>query len=189
MKGKLILVVGPSGSGKGTLISHIKPLFSSIRYPKSCTTRAMRSSEKEGESYYFLSVPEFKQRVAEGKFLEWAEYGGNYYGTLQSEVTPIFEKGEVALKELEVQGARQIRQKIDKDALAIIFISAGSWSEMEARIRARGAIPEDELIKRRARYDDEVSFMPEADFVIQNSMGKLDEAQAAFAGIIGSFLA
>jgi len=188
MKGKLILVVGPSGSGKGTLINHIKPLFPSIRYPRSCTTRAMRDGEVDGESYYFLSVDEFKKRIDEGQFLEWAEYGGHYYGTLQSEVLPVFEQGGVALKELEVQGARQIRQKVEKDDLVIIFISAGSWADMETRIRSRGTMPEDELVKRRARYDDEVSFMPEADFVIQNSIGKLDEAKAAFAGIIGSFL-
>jgi len=186
MKGKLILLIGPSGSGKGTLINHIRPLFSELVYPKSCTTRAMRPEEKTGEHYYFLTVKDFQERVARGDFLEYAEYGGNYYGTLASEVLPLLEKGKVALKELEVQGARQIREKIAKDELVIVFVNAGTWEEMEARIRARSAMPEAELLKRKERYEDEMSFMAnnQADFIITNPMGKVEEAKAQFEGVI-----
>jgi len=184
MKGKLILLIGPSGSGKGTLINHIRPLFSELVYPKSCTTRAMRPGEKTGEHYYFLTVPDFKERIDRGDFLEYAQYGGNYYGTLASEVLPLLEKGKVALKELEVQGARQIREKIPRGELVIVFVNAGTWEEMEARIRARSEMPEAELLKRKERYEDEMSFMPEADYVVENPMGKVEEARTQFEAVI-----
>src|SRR3989344_3647670 len=130
MKGKLILLIGPSGSGKCTLINHIRPLVSELVYPKSCTTRAMRPEEKTGEHYFFLTVKDFQERVPGGDFLEYAEYGGNYYGTLASEVLPLLEKGKVALKELEVQGARQIREKIPRGELVIVFVNAGTWERI-----------------------------------------------------------
>ena len=188
MKGKFILVIGPSGSGKGSLIQHIKPLFPGLIYPKSCTTRAMREGEKSGVSYYFLSQEDFEDRIARDEFLEWAEYGGNYYGTLNVEVLPALEQGKIALKELEVQGVRQIREKIPRDELVIIFIHAGTWEEMEARIKARAPMPEAELEKRKSRYEDEISFMSEADYVIQNPLGKLEDARKEFESVIRSII-
>jgi guanylate kinase len=187
MPGTFILVIGPSGSGKGTLISHARPLFPSIVYPKSCTTRARRGGDSDGH-YTFLSVPDFKAKVDAGEFLEWAEYGGNYYGTLASDVLPLLAEGKVALKELEVQGARQVREKIPRAELVIIFVNAGTWEDMEARIRARAPMPEAELERRKSRYADEVTFMPEADFVVENPSGKLEEAKNEFAAVINSLL-
>ena len=184
MQGKLILVVGPSGSGKGTLIAHAKPLFPSLKYPKSCTTRAMRTGETNGENYYFLTVQEFKERIDRNEFLEWAEYGGNFYGTLNSEVVPLLQEGSISLKELEVQGARQIRGKLDSESLVIIVINAGGWEEMEARIRARSPMSEADILKRKARYEDEMSFMAEADFVVENRMGALEEAKDMFVRVL-----
>lgn len=188
MKGKFILVIGPSGSGKGTLIQHIRPLFPSLVYPKSTTTRAMRAGEVNGEHYYFLSQDDFQKKIDAGEFLEWAEYGGNLYGTLMSEVMPLVNEGRTALKELEVQGARQIREKIPRDELVIIFVNAGSWDEMEARIRARAPISETELQKRKARYEDEMHFMPEADFIIENHAGQVEGAKQKFAEVVTSLI-
>ena len=189
MKGKFILVIGPSGSGKGTLINHIRPLFPELQYPKSSTTRSMRANEKHGEHYYFLSREEFKSRIESGDFLEWAEYGGHFYGTLASEVMPLLDAGKTALKELEVQGVRQLQKKIPKEELAIIFVNAGSWSEMETRIRARAPISETELEKRRERYQDEMNFMSEADFVIENHSGQIDVAKKHFTEVVSSLIA
>ncbi|MBV9349347.1 MAG: guanylate kinase [Patescibacteria group bacterium] len=186
--GKFILVIGPSGSGKGTLIHHARPLFPELVYPKSCTTRAKRAGEKDGEHYYFLELEDFKARVARGEFLEWAEYGGNFYGTLSAEVIPALSEGKLALKELEVQGVRQIREKLPKEQLAVVFINAGSWEEMEARIRARAPMPEDELLKRKLRYEDEMSYMKEADFVIENHLGGVETAKKEFERIIRSLV-
>lgn len=188
MQGRFILVIGPSGSGKGTLINHIRPLFPSLVYPKSATTRALRDGEKHGEHYYFLSREDFQKRVQRGDFLEWAEYGGNYYGTLSSEVIPLLVENKTALKELEVQGARQVRSTLPHDQLTIIFVNAGSWDEMEARIRARAPISEIELEKRKERYEDEMGFMAEADFVVDNPSGKIEEAKVQFEHIIRSLV-
>ncbi len=186
-KGKFILVVGPSGSGKGTLINYIRPLFPELVYPKSCTTRAPRGGDSDGH-YIFLNAEDFKNRADKGEFLEWAEYGGNYYGTLSSEVLPLVSEGSIALKELEVQGARQVREKIPRDELIIIFVNAGSWTEMEARIRARAPMPEVELERRKLRYEDEMNFMREADFVIANPMGRVEDAKKQFESVIRSLV-
>lgn len=156
-------------------------------YPKSCTTRAPRGGDSDGH-YIFLGAEDFKSRADRGEFLEWAEYGGNYYGTLASEVTPLLSEGTVALKELEVQGARQVREKIPKGELVIIFVNAGAWEDMEARIRARAPMGEAELERRKLRYADEIHFMPEADFIIQNPFGRLEEAKKEFEQIIRSLI-
>ncbi len=187
MKGKFILVIGPSGSGKGTLINHIRSLFPSLVYPKSCTTRSPRGGESDGH-YIFLNAEDFKARADRGEFLEWAEYGGNYYGTLASEVLPLLSEGRIALKELEVQGARQVREKIPRNQLAIVFVNAGTWGEMEERIRARAPMAQAELERRKLRYEDEMNFMREADFVIANPAGRLDEAKKQFESVIASLI-
>jgi guanylate kinase len=149
----------------------------------------MRAGEVAGEHYYFLSRDEFQKKADAGDFLEWAEYGGNLYGTLENEVLPLIHIGKTALKELEVQGARQIREKILQDTLAIIFVNAGSWDEMEARIRARAPISETELQKRKERYEDEMNFMPEADFTIENHAGQVDAAKKKFSEVVSSLIA
>jgi len=183
MKGKFVLVVGTSGSGKNTLIDHVKPLFPEVVYAKSCVTRAPRPNE-DATYRYFLSTDEFREKVNSDEFLEWAEYGGNLYGTLRSEVMSHVEAGKVVLKELEVQGARQIRERMDKERLYIVFINAGSWDEVEARIKARAPISDEELLKRKAHYDDEMSFMDEADTVILNKTGEVERAKKDFEDVI-----
>lgn len=185
MKGKFVLVVGTSGSGKNTLIEHVRPLFGEIVYAKSCVTRAPREGEDAGYRY-FVSKEDFEARVKNGEFLEWAEYGGNLYGTLRAEVENPMKDGKVVLKELEVQGVRQIREKIPKDDLIIVFINAGSWEDVEARIKARSPMSADELLKRRAHYEDEMSYMKEADIVINNKQGEVEQAKKDFEATIRS---
>lgn len=186
--GKLILVVGSTGSGKGVLIEHISKLHPEIIFPVSATTRAPRPGEKEGRDYVFLSTDEFKDRIDAGEFLEWAQYGGHYYGTPLSEVVPYLSDGKVVLLELEVQGARQIKETIPASQLAIIYIEAGSWEELEHRIRTRAPMTEEELQKRKSRYDDEVSFKKEATHVVENPEGKLEQAKRDFTTTIEALL-
>ncbi len=184
MHGKLILVIGPTGSGKSALLSHLQAAEPDIIFPISCTTRAPRPGEKEGEKYFFISKEEFERRETAGEFLEWASYGGNYYGTLKSEIIPKLEAGRLVVREVEVQGARQIQKILPKEQLALIFIDAGSWESLERRILARAPMTDVELLARRKRYEDELSFKAEADRVIENPDGGLEQAKKDFVAAI-----
>jgi guanylate kinase len=188
-RGRLILVMGPTGSGKGTLVRHARELHPELALSVSCTTRTPRAGEVDGVSYHFLTRDAFMEKADAGEFLEWAEYGGNLYGTLRSEVEGRLERGISVILEIEVQGVRLVKERTSPDDLRVIFIDAGSWEALEARIRARAAISDDEVEKRRQRYSDEESFKAEADAVILNEDGKLEEAEAAFVAAIERFMA
>ncbi|MES2668782.1 MAG: guanylate kinase, partial [Patescibacteria group bacterium] len=101
-RGTYILVVGPSGSGKNTLIRAACEAIPGLKVAISATTRAMREGEADGVSYHFLTTPEFMRRVDAGAFLEWAEYGGNLYGTLRAEIDPAIDAGQVILSDIEL---------------------------------------------------------------------------------------
>jgi guanylate kinase len=180
IKGKFILVIGPSGSGKSALLSYLHTQKPDIVFPRSCTTRAPRPGEVEGEKYFFVTKEEFERREATGDFLEWASYGGNYYGTLKGEILPNLETGKTVVREVEVQGARQIQAKVPPEALGIIFIDAGSWESLERRIRSRAPITEVELLARRKRYEDETTFKDHATIVVENPDGGLEQAKRDF---------
>jgi guanylate kinase len=186
--GKLILVVGPTGSGKGTLISSISALHPEIQSPVSLTTRTPRPGEENGKDYYFVTKEEFKQKISEGLFLEWAEYAGHYYGTPKSEIDSVSQKDDVVLLDIEVQGARQIKEIIPAEQLHIIFIEAGSWEDLKHRILARAPMTEEELENRKKRYDDEMTFEKEADYIVKNYDGKLEQAKKDFASTIDAIL-
>lgn len=184
MVGKLILLIGPTGSGKSALLAHLRQERPDIIFPVSCTTRTARPSERDGEQYFFVSKEDFEKREAAGEFLEWASYGGNYYGTLKSQILPVIEAGKVVVREVEVQGARQIQEVLSESQLNIIFIDAGSWEHLERRIRARAPMTEVELLARRKRFEDEISFMAHADRVITNPDGGLEQAKKDFLAAI-----
>ncbi len=186
-RGKLVLVLGPSGSGKNTLIAHARETYPDLYYPVSCTTRSMRGNEVEGTQYYFLSRPEFEKRISEDAFLEWAEYGSNYYGTLHSEVDRKLAEGALVLSDIEAQGARQLQTRLPKGELAIIYIDAGSWEDLAKRIKDRAPISDEELEKRHARYEDEVTMKDSATVVINNHDGDLVEAKKDFVQALALF--
>ena len=188
-KGTFVIVVGSSGSGKGTLIQHIKTLFPEVLFPNSCVTRPMREGEMQGFPYQFLSVEEFKKRIASGDFIEWAQFSGQYYGTPKESIVRPIEEGKIILKEIEVQGARILLEKLPRENLVIIFIDAGNWDEYaEARLKRRAPISDDEIEIRRMRYEDEMTFKEQADFVISNRDGKLEQAKRDFENIIRSII-
>lgn len=189
MAGKFIVVFGPSGSGKGELIAHVRKTFPQIVFARSTVTRVMRPGEKDGEPYLFVSGEDFDAAVGADGFLEWAEYGNNRYGTTKAEVLPYLTDGKTVLKEMEVQGVRQVRAMLPKERVAVIFIFAGEWEALEKRIRARAPITEEELEKRRERYEDELSYRGEADFEVENLEGKLDEAKARIEALVRNIIA
>ena len=177
MTGHLILFVGTPGSGKGVLREYARSVFPHLHFAVSCTTRAQRPGEINGRDYFFISRDEFQTRINEGSFLEWIEQdGGNLYGTLKSEILEPIARGDIVVREVEVRGVRAIKELVPKENLTVIFIEADAWDVLERRIEERAPISTEELALRKERYEQERLFMPEADMVVQNYDGKLDEA-------------
>lgn len=171
-------MVSVPGGGKGTLRKYLKSTRPELTYAVSCTSRAPRPDEVDGENYYFLSDQEFKERIDRGDFLEWIQQdGGRYYGTLKSEIIDRLNDGQVVLREVEIRGVRAIRSLVPSECLTVIFITAGSWEEMEQRMKARAPISDAELAYRKERYELELPFAREADHVIHNRNGALDQAK------------
>jgi guanylate kinase len=162
----LVVLTGPSGVGKGTLLQallqHQPDLYISI----SATTRAPRSGEVEGEHYYFLSPDQFQAMIADQAFLEWAQFAGNFYGTPRAPVMQRIEQGQRVILEIELEGARQVRQTAP-DALQI-FVLPPSIEELERRIRSRAQDDEDAIARRLRRAQVEIAAANEFDLQIIN---------------------
>ncbi len=180
MKGRLILVVGQTGSGKGTLLNHVRGVLPDLVFPVSCTTRAMRPGEVAGKNYYFISDEEFKERIARDEFLEWVHTDGKRYGTLKSEILEALERGKSVVREMDVKGVVKVRQFLPPEMIRTIYINAGSWDELRVRILARAPLSGEELESRRRRFEEELHFEHEADFIVQNPTGGLLQAQIDF---------
>lgn len=188
MSGKLILIVGPSGSGKHVLTEHIRGVFPQLVFPVSCVTRPPRPGEREGYAYYFIARDEFQRRLEHGDFLETDEHFGNLYGTLKSEVEDPLREGKIVFRENEIHGVEQIERAIPRDQLTLIYVDAGSWEELEERVKARAPVSEEELRSRKERYIEEVKFREKADFVVSNPAGKLGEAKRQLEGVVSQVL-
>ena len=163
---KLIIITGPSGVGKGTVVKELLDRNKDIWLSISATTRNPRMGEKDGENYYFISDERFKDMIDKKEFLEWAQFAGNYYGTPLSTVNEKIEKGFVVLLEIEVEGAKQIKEKFP-EALSI-FLLPPSKAELEKRIRNRGTEKEEAIDRRLSRADYEIASSDEFDFVLTN---------------------
>ena len=163
---KLIIITGPSGVGKGTVVKELLDRKKDIWLSISATTRNPRIGEKDGENYYFISDERFKDMIDKKEFLEWAQFAGNYYGTPLSTVNEKIEKGFIVLLEIEVEGAKQIKEKFP-EALSI-FLLPPSKEELEKRIRNRGTEKEEAIDRRLSRADYEIASSDEFDFVLTN---------------------
>lgn len=185
--GHLVLIMAPSGSGKGFLISYLRLMFkdiSNVHFAVSCTTRVPRPGEVDGHVYHFVSREAFEEQMRSNEFLEWAEYSGNFYGTPRSEVVTPLRQGKVVIREVELQGVLAIRERIPPENRTIIFIDGGAWDVLRERIIARAPISVGELEQRRERYVEEVSSKAFADIVIDNSGEKVNAAKARLVEII-----
>ena len=163
---KLIIITGPSGVGKGTVVKEILDKTKNIWLSISATTRNPRIGEKNGENYYFISEARFKEMIDKKEFLEWAQFAGNYYGTIFSKVNEKIENGFIVLLEIEVEGAKQIKEKFP-EALSI-FLLPPSRDELEKRIRNRGTEKEEAIKKRLSRANYEIASADKFDFVLTN---------------------
>jgi guanylate kinase len=162
----LIVFTGPSGVGKGTVLKALLARHPELHVSISATTRSPRSGEVDQVHYYFLTRSQFEAMVAQGEFLEWAEFAGNLYGTPRQPVLDRMAKGERVLLEIELEGARQVR-KTAPDALQI-FMQPPSIEELEARIRKRGQETEEAIARRLARAKVEMDSAHEFDVQIMN---------------------
>lgn len=187
INGHLVLIMAPSGSGKGFLISYLRLMFKDaphIHFAVSCTTRIPRPGEVDGHVYHFVSRELFEEQMRNNEFLEWAEYSGNFYGTPRSEVIDPLRAGKVVIREVELQGVLAIRERIPPENRTIIFIDGGAWDVLRERIIARAPISVDELEQRRERYLEEISAKAFADVVLDNSGDKINAAKACLVKII-----
>ncbi|TPX29045.1 guanylate kinase [Cylindrospermopsis raciborskii] len=164
--GKLIVLTGPSGVGKGTLMQKLLAQHPQLYYSVSATTRSPRPGEIDGKSYYFITPNSFQELVAQGEFLEWAEFAGNYYGTPRAAVLEQIQLGRSVILEIELAGARQIKASYP-DALSI-FILPPSFLELENRIRARGQDSDEAITRRLNRAKEEIKAASEFDIQIVN---------------------
>ncbi|NES21069.1 MAG: guanylate kinase [Symploca sp. SIO3E6] len=174
--GRLIVLTGPSGVGKGTLLRLLLKKHPELYLSVSATTRQPRLGEVEGKNYYFVSRDQFEQLVAAQELLEWAEYAGNYYGTPSLPVKEKIACGQSVILEIEVLGARQIH-KTFPNALRI-FIEPPSLAELEWRIRSRGKDQEEAIAQRLQTAKVELEAADEFDVKIVN-----DDLEKALLGI------
>jgi guanylate kinase len=179
--GRLILVTGPSGVGKGTLVSRLMQRHPHLWLSVSATTRSPRAGEEEGRHYFFLSREAFERQVAAGGFLEWAEFAGNLYGTPRAAVQERLDAGRPVLLEIELEGARQVRRSFP-DGFQVL-LRPPSLQELERRIRGRGSDCEEAIRRRLARAREELRAEAEFDAVVVND--DLDLALAELERVSG----
>jgi len=171
-KGLLIVLSGPSGVGKGTILKEfVEDPELNLAYSVSMTTRGMRPGEVEGVNYNFVDRPTFEQAIKDGELLEYAEFVGNYYGTPLKNVEKLRSEGKNVLLEIEVQGCQQVMEKCP-DALTI-FIIPPSMEELEKRIRGRGTEPEEIVQQRLSKASREMELVDQYKFIVCNEDPKL----------------
>ncbi len=178
--GMILILSGPSGSGKSSIYKAAIGDLGAIEFSVSCTTRAPRPGEVDGRDYYFITRGRFDALVAENAFAEHAEVHGNCYGTLKSELLGRIQRGIDVLLDIDVQGAAQLRALCADsaefcEACEFIFIMPPSFEELERRLRARGTETEESILRRLANAKGEMEHAHEYDHIIVND----DLARAA----------
>jgi len=172
IKGLLIIISGPSGVGKGTVLKSVFNSDSNLVYSVSCTTRTPRNGETDGVEYHFLTKEQFEQNIKDGKMLEYAEYCNNYYGTNAEYVEKQRNEGRDVVLEIEVQGALQVMKKCP-DAISI-FIAPPSFEVLKKRLIGRGTESEEIIAARISKASEELSFINEYEYKVVND--KLEDA-------------
>ncbi len=171
-RGVALVVSGPSGAGKSTVCRLLLAGRPAMRFSVSCTTRAPRGAEQDGVDYHFLSRAEFAAKAAGGEFLEHAEVHGNFYGTLRAEVEPFLHQGGDVLLDIDVQGARQVRQNAGASGIggqyAFVFLAPPSLAELERRLRGRQTDSEEVILRRLANARRELAAWREYDYLVIN---------------------
>ena len=186
MSGILYIISAPSGSGKTTLVNELRQYVPSLEFSVSFTTRSPRGSEQDGREYHFITRGEFEAMIERDEFLEYAQVFGNYYGTAKSVLLQAKERGNDLLLDIDVQGERQVKQKMP-DAVSI-FVLPPSRAELESRLRKRsrseGVNAEDVIRRRLDTARREIEKYPNYDYILINDRleQSVDRLQAIVLG-------
>ena len=183
-KGTLIVISGPSGSGKGTVVKALKEMMPELGLSVSATTRAPREGEIDGVDYFYVTRDDFEEMIEDGDILEYTTYCGNYYGTPRKEAERITGEGRDLILEIEVDGAGQVKKKF-ADAVTVMLIPP-SLSALEARLRGRGTESEEVIQKRLARAVEEIKLASTYDYVVVNEDGGVEDCARQIRRIIRS---
>ena len=165
-QGRIIIISGPSGVGKGTVVKRIMAEDTNLCFSVSATTRAMRPGEADGINYYFISREQFEDMIQKGEFLEYASYTGNYYGTPEFAVNAALAQGRSVVLEIDVQGALQVMQR-RADAVSI-FIAPPSYEELRRRLTGRGDTDPESMERRLREAHNECARAKEYDYTVIN---------------------
>ena len=187
MSNKVIIFSAPSGAGKSTIVNHILGLRNDLEFSISATSRAPRGQEQHGVEYYFFSADEFRQMIAEDKFVEHEEvYPGSFYGTLRSEVERIWAKGNAIVFDIDVQGGVNLKRIFGEQALSV-FIQAPSVEILRERLIGRGTDTMEAIERRVAKAESEMEFAAgKFDYALVND--DLQTALAEAEDIVADFL-
>lgn len=180
MKGRLLVISGPSGAGKGSISKRILEEVDDLIYSISMTTRAPRPGEINGENYFFVTHEQFEATIRENGFLEYAKVYGEYYGTPKAKVMELLDEGKDVVLEIDIQGAMNIRKSYPKGVL--IFILPPSMAELRKRITGRGSESIGDIELRLGEALKEIAYIDKYDYCVVN--GDLDEAVNRVKAII-----
>lgn len=165
-KGKTFIICGPSGVGKGTVVSRLMEADPTLYFSVSATTRAPRAGEADGVHYHFLTRERFQEWIDAGDFLEHAQFVGNFYGTPRRYVDEAMDQGRDVLLDIEIQGAEQIHQK--RPEAVRLYIAPPSWEELERRLTGRGTEDGEKIRSRLARGREEFAAARDFDYLVIN---------------------
>ena len=173
MAGNLIVIVGPSGVGKGTVLKKVFQDLDNLVFSVSATTRPKRAGEIEGINYFFKSKQEFKQMIEKGELIEWAEFVGNFYGTPKKYIEDQVKANKDIILEIEVEGAKQIKQ-ILPNAL-FIFLAPPSIEVLYKRLKERSTESEEKILARVEKSKQELQEINQFENLVINEEGKIEE--------------
>ena len=183
-KGLMLVISGPTGCGKGTVLRRLMEKNDEFVFSVSATTRAPREGEINGVNYHFISKEDFEKRIESGEMLEYASFCENYYGTPKKEALEVLETGKNLILEIEVNGAMQIKEKFP-DAVLMMLLPPDHKTQA-ARLRGRGTETEEVIEKRLATARYELSHLPRYDYAIINHDGGIDDAVRAILDIVSA---